>query len=121
MSTAKPSGESHIRAKKRKTAHNVWGRTQLLVEVLLEVMEKEVGAQDQDRSDQWLKLFGPKDSAVVNLQKLVDLLAELQQHRPARKRTAQKVSRVNDDELAMLADWIRCSDASAVNVSPVAE
>ncbi len=125
MPTVKKPGAAKPRARTpRKTtrqAADIWARTQMLVEVLLEVMESEVRAKDQQRSEQWLKLFGPKDSAVVNLQKLVQLLAVLQGHAPAKADRFSAIAPVDDAEIAMLADWIRTQDASAASASPVTE
>lgn len=125
MTTVKRTGAAKrcTRAPKKTTprAADIWARTQMLVEVLLQVMESEMRAEDQERSEQWLKLFGPKDSAVVNLQKLVQLMAQLQSHAPQKRKAAATVKPVDDAEMAMLADWIRALDANAANASRGAE
>lgn len=54
MPTAKPPGAPRRRADRPANARNVWARTQLLVEVLLEVMEREMKLSDEERSEQWL-------------------------------------------------------------------
>lgn len=102
-------------------ARTVWARTQVVLEVLLKLIEDDVNASNKEHSDQWLKVFGPKDSAIANLQKLVDLLGELKQHQPPKRRTAVKTARSTEAELAMLVDWVRTSDANAANASRVAE
>lgn len=120
MTTAKKPAASR-RKKSRQamvTTHDIWARTKLLVEVLLEVMEHEIRAPDNERSERWLKLFGAKDSAVVNLQKLVVLLAELQAQTPA-KDMERGVAPVDAQEMAILADWLQTINAA--NVSPGAE
>lgn len=101
-----------------KTSTDIWARTQLLVEVLLEVMENEIRAPENERSERWLKLFGAKDSAVVNLQKLVLLLADLQVQAPS-KNPAAEVEPVNAQELAILSDWL--TQINAASASPEAE
>lgn len=100
------------------TMQDVWARTQMLVEVLLSVMEREIRARKSEPSERWLKLFGTKDSAVVNLQKLVLLLGELQAQSP-QKIQAHEVAPVDAQELAILADWLK--SVNAVNVLPAAE
>ena len=89
------------------TAADIWARTRLLVEVLLEVMEREIRAPDGERSDQWARLFGTRDSAVVNLQKLVQLLSELQEHSSQVGSADNPIERVSEEEAALFADWMR--------------
>lgn len=109
------------RSDKKNPARNVWARTQFLVEVLLTAMEDELSGASDERNEQWMRMFGAKDGAVVQLQKLVDLLVELQRQKPVSKRRARE-PKPNDDEVAMLKDWVRAQDAaSAANASPAAE
>lgn len=118
---AAKKGRATTRQKSAKAVHastDVWARTQLLVEVLLRVMEHEIAAEQPTRSEQWLKLFGPKDSAVVNLQKLVQLLAELQEQSPVKMAPDARVTPVSESELGLLHDWLK---TSAANVSQAAE
>lgn len=115
----KSGGKKSVR---HPSATDVWARTQMLVEILLKVMEKEIRARKSkpERSEQWIKLFGPKDSAVVNLQKLVQLLAELQmQSQPAHDDAESEMARVSEEELAILSAWLK--ETSAANVSTVLE
>lgn len=89
------------------SANDIWRRTRLLVEVLLEVMEQGIRAPDSERSEQWERLFGTKDSAVVNLQKLVQLLAELQAQSGSTLDDAHAlVEPVSSEEMALLAQWL---------------
>ncbi len=83
---------------------DIWRRTHLLIEVLMEVMEQGIRNAEADVSDRWVRLFGSKDSAVVNLQKLVQLLAELQAQAtpPAGAPTEEALS---PEEMALLAQW----------------
>lgn len=101
-------------AKKQSPHDDVWLRTRQLVEVLLQVMEREIQSDEPERSEQWLRLFGAKDSAVVNLQKLVQLLAELQQGQPVP--SISDTAAMDDEEMKLLRAWL--ADASAVNASP---
>lgn len=112
---AKRRPKTKLVKKATPSAQDVWARTQMLVEVLLEVMEREIRTRKNEPSERWLKLFGAKDSAVVNLQKLVQLLAELQSQTP---QTAD-VAPVDAAELAILAEWLKST--SAANVSTAAE
>lgn len=100
--------------KKDAACEDVWLRTRQLVEVLLHVMEREIQSDEPERSEQWLRLFGAKDSAVVNLQKLVQLLAELQHGQPMPSISDAAV--MDDEEMKLLRAWL--ADASAANASP---
>lgn len=124
MTTAKKTAA--CRRKKSKpppptsvATQDIWARTQMLVEVLLGVMEREVRARKSEPSERWLKLFGTKDSAVVNLQKLVVLLGELQAQAPAKQASPDMVAPVEAAELAILAEWLKSTNAGSV--SPAVE
>lgn len=97
-------------------AQDIWRRTRQLVEVLLQVMEQEIRAADGPRSEQWVRLFGSKDSAVVNLQKLVQLLAELQGNVP--QSTASTQALPEDADMELLRQWLQ--DINAAHASPEA-
>lgn len=94
-------------------AQDIWRRTRQLVEVLLQVMEQEIRAADGPRSEQWVRLFGSKDSAVVNLQKLVQLLAELQGNVPQPPESATPLP--EDADMELLRRWLQ--DVNAAHVS----
>lgn len=98
---------------------DVWARSQLLVEVLLTFMEREIRSRDKERSEKWLKLFGSKDSAVVNLQKLVQVLGELQEQTPVAqaKDQPQTAAPVNAQELALLQDWLKSVSATSASTA----
>lgn len=121
MTTAKKTGAKATRRRRRTQAKDVWSRSQMLVEILLEVMETEIAAEQSERSERWLKLFGPKDSAVVNLQKLVQVLGELQEQTPAAAlaNEPQPIAPVSEEELQMLSEWLK--SVSAVSASPATE
>jgi ABC-type transporter Mla MlaB component len=72
-------------------------------------MEREIRTRKNEPSERWLKLFGAKDSAVVNLQKLVQLLAELQTQSPQ----AAGIAPVDSEELAILAEWLKTTNAAS--------
>lgn len=112
---AKQRAKTKTVNKATSSTQDVWARTQMLVEVLLEVMEREIRTRKNEPSERWLKLFGAKDSAVVNLQKLVHLLAELQSQTPQ----TVDVTPVDAAELAILAEWLKTTNAA--NVSTAAE
>ncbi len=117
MPTATKPGEKS-RSKKTQ-AHDMWERSQLLVEVLLKFMDREIRSKDPKRSEKWLKLFGTKESAVVNLQKLVQVLAELQEQTPSGTADQPAMTApVNAEELAMLSEWLKT--VSAASACPVA-
>lgn len=119
VATRKPTPRAVAKRRSRQTkqdvaSEDVWLRTRQLVEVLLHVMEREIQSDEPERSEQWLRLFGAKDSAVVNLQKLVQLLAELQHGQPMPNISDAAV--MDDEEMKLLRAWL--ADASAANASP---
>lgn len=118
MTTARPRARKKLSpARHPKTARSmadIWQRTGLLVEVLLGVMEREIHAGGE-RSEQWERLFGTKDSAVVTLQKLVQVLAELQTRAGHEPQAEALVEPVNEEELALLREWL--AGPSAPNVA----
>lgn len=86
----------------------IWQRTRLLVETLLTVMESHMHAEEPN--DQWKLLFGTKDSAVVNLQRMVKLLAELQALSGDNHAAANLVP-IDAQEMELLAQWVRETNA----------
>lgn len=88
-----------------KRSRAIWKRTQMLVEILIEVMETEITNEDAQKSERWLRLFGAKDSAVVNLQKLVQVMIQLQDGIVPSAR--EKVAPVDADEMAILSAWLQ--------------
>lgn len=88
-------------------ARQVWRRTRHMVESLLLVMEKGISSADADTDEQWKRLFGTKDSAVVTLQKLVQLLAELPGE--AGREKAEEVAPVplEPDEMRLITQWLK--------------
>ena len=93
-------------------AEDVWARTQFLVEVLIRVMDREIRSRTPERSEKWRKLFGDKDSAVACLQKLVQLMTDLQSKAP---QPEEPVAPIEPEELALLTAWLK--ETSAGNVS----
>lgn len=116
MPTASRARRRPARAKIHFTkaiAHDVWERTGLLVEVLLQVMEAEI-SQTGERSAQWQRLFGTKDSAVVILQKLVQVLADLQARAGIEAEPSELVEPVSGEELALLREWMAANAPNGV-------
>ncbi len=93
------------------SCENIWARTLLLVEVLIRVMEGEIRSTEEERSPQWLRLFGAKDSAIVNLQKLVQLMAQLREYGNLEAPDSQ-VAPVSDEEMAMLRGWLEAQGSA---------
>ena len=96
-----------------KGSEDIWARTCMLVEILIGVMEQEITAPHSEHSEQWLRLFGAKDSAVVNLQKLVQLLGHLREQIQGNSAPeAELVEPVNAQEMAILAEWLAMQRAA---------
>ncbi len=83
-----------------------------MVEVLLEVMEKEVRDPKEENTAQWGRLFGTKDSAVVNLQKLVHLLGELHVQAGDAGQEQKTLAPIDPQEMAMLVQWLKETNES---------
>jgi hypothetical protein len=84
----------------------VWQSTRASVKALLETLAKGIDSP-ASMPEHWERLFGTKDSAVANLQKLVALLIELRAHfytAPDEEEAA--TTRVETHELEMLEAWL---------------
>ncbi len=58
---------------------------------------------------EWERLFGPKQSVVVNVQKLVQALATLPSEdvsNDSEDKATQQEDRLSDEEMQMLTDWL---------------
>lgn len=95
--------------KKRATGcemDEVWKSTRHSVKALIETLSKGIESP-QTMPEHWERLFGTKDSAVANLQKLVGLLIELRQHfHETHAEDATELTRVETHELEMLEAWL---------------
>lgn len=79
---------------------------------LIEIMFKEIGAALKDPSlmdePEWQRVFGNKQSLVVNLQKLVQALGALPEDTPAKAATAEESHQegLTGEEMRLLAQWL---------------
>ncbi len=84
----------------------VWQSTRKSVKALLETLAKGIDSP-ASMPEHWERLFGTKDSAVANLQKLVTLLIELRAHfHESLDEDNMNVPRVEAHELEMLEAWL---------------
>ncbi|MFZ4124958.1 MAG: hypothetical protein ACOYJ2_02650 [Rickettsiales bacterium] len=97
---------------RKKTSHaspemdEVWQSTRQSVKALLETLAKGIDSP-ATMPEHWERLFGTKDSAVANLQKLVALLIELRAHfHDAPDDDTSDISRIEAHELEMLEAWL---------------
>lgn len=85
----------------------VWQGTQKLVKALLETLAKGIDSPAH-MPEHWERLFGTKDSAVANLQKLVALLIELRTHFNEVPDAAEmEQPPIEVHELEMLEAWLK--------------
>lgn len=84
----------------------MWKSTRQSVKALIETLSKGIESP-QTMPEHWERLFGTKDSAVANLQKLVGLLIELRQHfHDAQVEGVEDATRIETYELEMLEAWL---------------
>lgn len=76
-----------------------------LIEAMLKEMQQGIENPDYCASEHWERLFGPKQSMVVNLQKLVAALVALPGN-PAQPQQAQQPLPFTPEEMALLSAWI---------------
>jgi hypothetical protein len=91
-------------------------RASALIEALLEEMQNGVGDPELLKNPAWVQLFGDKQSMVVNLQKLVQALAVLPvlaSKHAAPKKAHREVTRLNDEEMGILTDWLTQRETEA--------
>jgi len=82
-------------------------RAKRLVDALLREMQQGVKNPKYRESDEWEKLFGSKDSLVVNLQKLVATLAALPEETVKKGKAVEApLQPISAEELALLKAWI---------------
>jgi|GEM_PF-2943488 len=85
----------------------VWKSTRYSVKALIETLSKGIESP-QTMPEHWERLFGTKDSAVANLQKLVGLLIELRQHfHEGHAEDTMELTRLETHELEMLEAWLK--------------
>jgi flagellar biosynthesis/type III secretory pathway chaperone len=100
MKRSKRASPSLSRANKRASA---------LIEALLKEMQRGVRDQTLLESPEWERLFGNKQSVVVNLQKLVQALAALPSEadiQPSSETMKAEGERLSDEEMRMLTAWL---------------
>lgn len=85
-----------------------------MVEWLLTLLEAGLKPGDAATAKEWERLFGPKDSAVVVLQKLVHLLGQLQMY-ASRERQAAPEPRLSAEERALVKEWLASSGSHAAH------
>ena len=84
-------------------------RAEALIESLLKEIQRGVDEPALLESPEWERLFGPKQSVVVNVQKLVQALAALPSEEPdkaIKEEEAQQEDRLSDEEIQMLTEWL---------------
>ena len=84
-------------------------RAGALIESLLKEIQRGVDEPALLESPEWERLFGLKQSVVVNVQKLVQALAVLPNEEPdnvTKGKEAQQDDRLTDEEMGMLTEWL---------------
>lgn len=109
-STRKPNAKKTTTRKKNvppsSEMEEVWQSTRMSVKALLETLAKGIDSP-ASMPEHWERLFGTKDSAVANLQKLVALLIELRAHFHAvPDDDAAESTHIETHELEMLEAWL---------------
>lgn len=91
----------------KSIASNAIARAQSLAEAMLEIMETQLHEKTAP-NDQWIRLFGEKDSAVVSLQKLAQVIALLAEQQQAITRdNSLPNGGLSRDEITLLSDWLK--------------
>lgn len=85
----------------------VWQCTHNSVKALINTLAKGIDSPSA-MPEHWERLFGTKDSAVANLQKLVALLVEMRQqfHTSVEEDADSAISKLESHELDMLEAWL---------------
>ena len=83
-------------------------RAHKLIETMLKEMQAGLKHRDKMESDAWERLFGSKQSVVVNLQKLVQTLATLpgDEKEGGMNMPHQEDDMLTSEEMEMLAVWL---------------
>jgi hypothetical protein len=76
------------------------------VEALLKEMQQGVRNPQYRESEDWEKLFGTKDSLVMNLQKLVATLAALPEDEGNGRVETAAANSISSAEMALLKAWL---------------
>ena len=85
----------------------VWQCTHNSVKALINTLAKGIDSPTA-MPEHWERLFGTKDSAVANLQKLVALLVELRQHfHESVEDDVMPEVKLESHELDMLEAWLK--------------
>jgi hypothetical protein len=97
---------------------NSWQKTSVLVHRLMIILDEGI-VNPSSLPEHWERVFGTKDSAVVSLQKLVAVLAEISEHveRALQQDDVESpyTANVSADDLAMIQRWVeeelgKCDD-----------
>ena len=104
QTTQKKSIRTHPSAVKAKARSSA--RAKQLVEALLKEMQQGVRDPHYRESEDWVKLFGSKDSLVMNLQKLVATLAALPDDEVVVKPHQAATEAISQAEMALLKAWM---------------
>ena len=100
MKRSKRAAPSLARANKRAEA---------LIEALLKEMQRGVRDQALLESPEWERLFGPKQSVVVNVLKLVQAMASLPSEadvKPSKEVNHAEGAPLSHEEMQMLTAWL---------------
>jgi len=89
-------------------------RAEALIEALLKEMQRGVKNQALLENPEWDRLFGSKQSVVVNVLKLVQALAALPSEadtQPSSDIAKPEGERLSDEEMRLLAAWLEEENA----------
>lgn len=102
----------HVAAPSRRRASK---RANALIEAMLKEMQRGLRDPHHLDSPEWERLFGAKQSMVVNLQKLVQALASLPEAeagQAGRTGKPEPVDTLSAEEMRLLTQWIAEREAN---------
>jgi len=82
-------------------------RANLLIEAMLKEMQRGIRDPQRFESTEWERLFGNKQSMVVNLQKLVQALAVLPSALSCETSKPIQNGALSAQEMELLAEWLK--------------
>lgn len=94
-------------------AHGSSWRAQRLIEAMLKEMQRAIRDPARFESPEWERMFGNKQSVVVNLQKLVQTMAALPIETAANEESAQPkqaMAELSPEEMRLLSEWVAQGD-----------
>ncbi len=107
--------------------NHLWMRTSNLVQRLLQTLEEGI-ANPENLPAHWKQIFGPKDNAVVNLQKLVAVLTVVSERLMSELYLAEagpadpEISTMQPEDLEMVMRWAsRELETLKPNAAPLVE